>query len=321
MRVTNVMTSKALIKDVQRTYEKLAGYQMQLSSGLRIMEPSDDPAGAERVGILEKKIAEITQFNANIDYALDEMKATNQYGNNVLDILDRVKQITVSANNGILSQTQLDTYAYEIEEAMKTILTYANGNINNKYLFAGYQTATKPFVETKAAGGLITAVDYFGDTGQRVIEVSQGRTVTLSFAGANTPTAGGSVFPPDLTVPGAFVDGNAPLKDIFATLIALRDDLFAGDLATFATTDVPAMSTYTTMLSQLVGMQAVQIDELENLKDTHDQEILSKTSLKVDIEEIDAAETMSNISNQQVAYQAALKVSASMLTVTLFDYL
>jgi len=170
-------------------------------------------------------------------------------------------------------------------------------------------------------GGLITAVDYFGDTGQRVIEVSQGRTVTLSFAGANTPTAGGSVFPPDLTVSGAFVDGNAPLKDIFSTLIALRDDLFAGDLTTFTTTDVPALGTYTTMLSQLIGMQAVQIDELENLKDTHDQEILSKTALKVDIEEIDAAETMSNISNQQVAYQAALKVSASMLTVTLFDYL
>lgn len=310
MRVTNESVQRVIVNDIQRNYERLAKYQKELSSGKRINVPSDDPIGLSRVFWLSAATSQVKQYETNIDTALDEMRGSSNYLNNVIDSLKRVKEVVVYAGNGVQTQETLNTYAYEVDAILQNVISYANSVINNKYVFSGFQTATVPF-STVYAGGFISAVNYNGDTGQRQVEINANSSVTMNFIGDNTANP---------AVPGAFVD-TASGVNVFDMLIDLRDDLFAGNTANIKAVDTPALSNYLNHLESLMGMQAVQINEMEKLKDNHEMDRLFKTTLKVGIEEIDAAETISNISNQEVAYKASLEVGSRIFQYSLFDFL
>jgi|GEM_PF-2223543 len=310
MRITNRISHRILLNDIQNSYDLMAKYQHQVSSGKRINVPSDDPVGVSRLFWLNSATSQITQYMSNIDIALDEMKGSSEYLDSVQDSLLRVKEIQIQAANGMNTQEQLNTLAYQVDAILKNLVTTSNQTINNKYLYAGFKTGTVPFTPTYA-GGFINGMTYNGDVGQRNIEINSGLTVTVNFAGDNTAAPGS---------PGVFVD-TASGVNVFTALINMRDDLFAGNLNNVTGVDAPAVSSYVTHLQSLIGMQAVQIDEMENLKDNHTDDKLFKTNLRVSIEEIDAAEAISNLSNQEVAYKAALQVGSQVSQITMFDFL
>jgi flagellar hook-associated protein 3 FlgL len=311
MRATESISVRSVLDSIQGSYSLLAKYQKQVANGKRINVPSDDPIGLYRIHGFATSIDELTQYAANITSTLDEMNAVADVMGNMLDRLLTVKGIITQAGNEIYNQSQLDTFAYQIEQILNQMIDQGNFAINDKYVFAGFQTDTKPFVAAYL-GGYINTVTYNGDTGQREVQVNTGRTDTINMAGDNTA---------DNTVPGVFVDVNAPAKNIFNALIQFRDDLFAGNFANIRTTDATALSQYTSYLESLAGQFAVKIQELMELKDTHEAGIIFKRELRAHVEEADAFEAISNMSNQEVAYQAALKVGARVVSQNLFDFM
>jgi flagellar hook-associated protein 3 FlgL len=308
MRLTTTMTQRSILSAIQSSYARLSGYQKQVATGIRINSPSDDPVGISRVLWLKHSIAQTEQYQANNDIASDEVNAASETVNNLLNSLLRVKEIAVYNASGIASRSQMDAGAREVEEILNNIVASSNTTINNKYMFAGFQTDTLPFVATYA-GGFINAVNYFGDQGQRQVEVATGRRVTVNFAGSSA--VAGS--------PGVFVDATAGVN-VFNTLIQLRTDLFAGNVANIMN-DEGALSQYTDYVQGLAGRLGVTGQELLNLRNSQDKELLYKGTLRADIEEADPYVAMSNMSNEQVAYQAALQVGSRIFSMSLFDFL
>jgi flagellar hook-associated protein 3 FlgL len=311
MRTTNSMSERAVIQSITDAYEKMSIYQRQVSSGKRINVPSDDPVGTYRTMTYSTTISRVGQYKTNIDTAVDEMNTLSMVLSNILDRLIMVKEVSTSADNDILPQSQLDMYAYQVDEVIKTFVDYGNTTFANKYLFSGYLTDTTPFTTT-VVGGYITAVTYNGDTGQRQIEVNTSRQVAVNLVGDNTA---------DPTVAGAFIDANAPASDIFSALIALRDDLFAGNLTNVRTVDLQDIDNHRARVETVLGSLGVRLQELMDLQDMHQEDYLSKIGLRSDVEDVDAFEAMSNMSNQQTTYQAALQVGSRILQLNLFDYL
>lgn len=311
MRVTVSMTQRTILDAIQSSYQKLSLYQRQTGTGKRIFDASDDPVGASRLLWLTNAIDELNQYQSNIDTALDELMATDHVFTNVLDRMLRVKEIMVNACNGLQNDQTWETWGYEVEEILREVVSYSNTTINDKYIFAGFQTTSPAFTATYL-GGLVNTVTYNGDAGQRLIEVNTARTEIINYAGDNTA---------DPTVPGAFIDANAPGIDIFAFLMDLRDNLFAGNQAAISTTDQADISRYVGLLENLEGQLAVKIQELEVLKESHDSQLLFKTDLRADVEEADFFTVASDMERQTMAYQSALKVGAQVIPSSLFDFL
>jgi flagellar hook-associated protein 3 FlgL len=134
----------------------------------------------------------------------------------------------------------------------------------------------------------------------------------MNYAGDNTA---------DPTVSGVYVDVNAPANNIFNSLVQLRDDLNASNHANVRNVDSANISQYLEHLNNIIGTLSVRVQEMDVLRDNHEADSLLKQSMRSQLEDVDAFEAMSNLSNQQVAYQSALQVGARVTPQSLFDFL
>ncbi len=180
MRIsTSLLFSRGLdvILNQQAT---VARTQLEVATGKRIQSPSEDPAAATRALGIRDALAETKQFAANIDSARSYLSIEEAVLTNTVDVLQRVRELAVRANNGTLSDDERLAIAAEVEERGKELLGLANTRgSNGEYLFSGFQSRTRPFTPN-AAGDF----DYHGDEGQRHLRVSSSLQIPVSDSGA-----------------------------------------------------------------------------------------------------------------------------------------
>ena len=80
-----------------------------------------------------------------------------------IEILQRVRELTLQANNGTASEADRHIIAVELAEHRAALLGIANTtDVDGRYLFGGYSEATTPFTVSQSG-----SVVYNGDQGQR----------------------------------------------------------------------------------------------------------------------------------------------------------
>lgn len=160
--------------------ETLIKTQQQLSTGRRILTPSDDPISAAQV-------LSITQAESlNKQYSVNRISANSSLGleENVLrkvtSLLQDIHSSTVYAGNASLTDTDRKILATELRSQLESLVGLANTtDEKGQFLFSGYQASTKPFVQT----GL--NVQYVGDQGQRLNQVGPARQIAVSDSGTD----------------------------------------------------------------------------------------------------------------------------------------
>jgi flagellar hook-associated protein 3 FlgL len=181
MRVSNDTLRSAFLAALDDARRRVVETQRQVSTGLRINSPSDDPVAAARVAHLDASLARLDQYQSNADFARNQLGLEEESLNEVISHLQRVRELTLQANNGSMSAGDRHVIAAEIEQHRDALLTLANTtDVDGRYLFAGYSEATTPF--TTAGGG---AVVYNGDQGQRTLQISDSRFVAINDSGAD----------------------------------------------------------------------------------------------------------------------------------------
>ena len=143
--------------------------------------------------------------------------------NSLQESLVRVKELALQGNNAVLSNSDRESLAEEISQRLDEILALANTrDANSEYLFAGNQVNTKPFV--KNSDGTFS---YFGDQGERELQISSGQRLADSHSGVDVFTdirRGNGVFQVADTVtntgtgvmaPGTVTDASAYVDDTY----------------------------------------------------------------------------------------------------------
>ena len=165
---------------------KLAKLQEQISTGVRIANPSDDPAGAARVLELEQEIKLHEQYQTNITLANQRLSLQDSTLQGAENLLQRVRELAIHANNASLDQVSRDAIADELDQRRQELLSLANTvDSNGDFLFAGFQNQQRPFVFDKT--GSVDHVRFNGDEGERWIQISSSRQI-------NTDTSGRGLF-------------------------------------------------------------------------------------------------------------------------------
>ena len=84
---------------MQQQSAKLQQTQLQITTGLKILRPSDDPSGSVKVLNLNANMGEIEQFNRNLSVARSELSHQESVLESINESLQRVRELTVQANN------------------------------------------------------------------------------------------------------------------------------------------------------------------------------------------------------------------------------
>ena len=182
MRISTRQIYTQGLEAFQQQQVKLAKLQQQISTGIRLSKPSDDPAAASKVLELEQTVSLNLQYQSNIDLAELRLNQQDAVLANFDNLLIRVRELAVQANNAPLDQTSRNAIAAEIDERLNELLSLANTiDANGDYLFAGYQNDSAPFTQTTI--GSRDFVNFNGDDGVRSIQISQNRQLEIDIPG------------------------------------------------------------------------------------------------------------------------------------------
>lgn len=159
--------------------EALIKTQQQLSTGRRILTPSDDPIAAAQALNISQSASLNEQFSVNRSSASSSLEFEENILSEVKQVLDKVKDIISAANSPKTDADRL-IYATDLRSQLESLVGLANAtDEKGQFLFSGYQANTKPFVQA----GL--NVQYMGDQGQRLNQVGLSRQLAVSDAGTD----------------------------------------------------------------------------------------------------------------------------------------
>lgn len=289
------------ISELQASQVKL---QTQISTGKRIQSPSDDPVASARALITQQAQNINAQYASNRGETKSQLTAQESTLSNITELIVNTQANLVAAGNQAYSDAERGFIADDLNNAIDQLLSYANTrDVNGNYMFSGNQTATQAF--TKTATGAI----YQGDSGQRLIQVASDRQLAVNTSGDNVFKAGGN--------------------DIFSTL---------SDLVTLLKTPITTAATksaLTTGLNTLTGNLKSSLDnvlniranagsklnELDALDTAGDDRALQYAKNLSDLQELDYAKAVSDVSQQKIILEAAQQTFVKTAGLSLFNYI
>ncbi|HQT27124.1 MAG TPA: flagellar hook-associated protein FlgL, partial [Burkholderiales bacterium] len=165
--------------------------QQQLSTGLRVYNPSVDPVAAAQALEVGQSNSINTQYQTNQNSALSSLNVNETNLASVTTLIQNVQVQAVNAGNASLTATDRQAIASQLTSLQQQLLSLANStDSSGNYLFAGSMGGTKPFVET--ANG----VQYLGDQGVQSVQITSARQIPVTISGAaafqNIKTGNGS---------------------------------------------------------------------------------------------------------------------------------
>ena len=291
MRVTSSGSYETLLSGIQSIEQRMQQDQLEITTGNKINQPSDNPAGTADIVRLTGEKSEIAQYTSNAAAGQDRLNYTDTVLGNVQDLLQRV----ISLGQTALGNTSLaSAYTTEIKGLRDQIVSAANTNFQGVSIFGGTVTDKAPYV-VQSDG----SVTYRGNSA--AIQVQVGRTATLQIG-----IPGGQVFSGSINV--------------FSTVKQLSDAITAGDKS--------AMQTQLTNLQQYfdsVSAARTQVGALVNQAQAVQSDLqsyeLARATDQSRIQSADLAQATTDFTQTQTALQAAMAVGAKISQISLLDYI
>ncbi|MCZ4285499.1 flagellar hook-associated protein FlgL [Marinobacter salarius] len=176
IRISSQQIFSGGINRLQELNSSLNQTQEQISTGKRVNKPSDDPVAAARILKLDQELSRIETYQRNAGLAENRLQQEESALASSVDVIQRIRELTVQAGNGSLSPNDRKSISSEMKERIGQLANIANTrDASGEYIFSGFQGSTAAFGKD-ASGSWV----YQGDEGQRVLEIDDGVTVPIS---------------------------------------------------------------------------------------------------------------------------------------------
>ena len=299
MRISTAQLFRQSVDAMLEQQSKLSQTELQVASGKRILNPSDDPSATVRILDLQEAQQRLVQFQRNADAATARLDQEETALLGMENLLQRVRELAVQGNNDPLGAEGRSAVAAEIRQHIDGFLQLANTrDANGEYLFAGYQSQTRPFSHDGAGN-----FTYQGDTGQRMLKIGDSREVAVGDPGSMfmdfAAAAGGTT-------------------NVGEVLYRLATNLEAGN------GDPNALSDIDTALGSLLNVRAkvgARMNAIDDQKNANAAFDLAVTTVRSSLEDLDYAEAVSRFNQQLTALQAAQQSFVKIQDLSLFNFL
>ncbi|RQS56701.1 flagellar hook-associated protein FlgL [Burkholderia sp. Bp8986] len=213
MRISTTQFYQLNVGQMNDQQAQLAQLYQQISSGVSLSTPADNPLGAAQAVQLSMTSATLSQYAANQSTALASLQAEDQTLQSVGNVLGSVKSLIVRAGDGSLADSDRAALAAQLEGYRDQLVSLANSTDGaGNYLFAGYQNSTAPF--TKDAAG---SISYVGDTGTRTVQIDDSRSVPQGDSGLSVFMSVQALGNSPVQAAGAANTGTATIGNVTVT--------------------------------------------------------------------------------------------------------
>ena len=180
MRMSTVQIFNQGVNNLLDRQADVTKTQEQLASGKRIMSASEDPAGTARTLDITSQLARIDAYQRNTVAVQSSLNLEESALGSVVNDLQRARELTIQANNATMTGADRRSIAVELSAVLESIIATANTqDASGEYIFAGFQSETRPFTETSSGA------TYNGDDGQRFMQVSANVQIASSNSGSD----------------------------------------------------------------------------------------------------------------------------------------
>ncbi len=273
----------------------------ELSSGVRFGSLSDDPVSSARNVLLLNQIQQDDSFTQSSSLVTGQLQVADTALGSVVSQLTQAISLAISANNGTMNFSNVQSIASQISGILNEVQSLANTSYQGQYIFGGGQTSTIPFATSTATSPAVTT--YNGDGNVNYLDTPNGQTIQLN-------------------VPGDKIFLGSGSNSVFGVLNNLIADYSSGTVNTVqATSDTEALNAALKYVSQ----QRVTIDNsITQLSAASDAVTAAKTQLiaaQTNLMQADVADVATKLSltmTQQTALEAVISQLGS---GSLFDKL
>ena len=178
MRMSSVQMFQQGISAILTQQAKQSHTQQQLATGLRVLTPSDDPVAAVQILDITEDLGLVDQYQKNGNLAEGQLALEETVLDQVGNVLQRVRELVVQANNASQSPETRRSIATEVTARIDELQALANTrDASGEYIFAGFQAQSEPF--TRQGSGF----SFNGDSGQRFLQLGSSTQVAVRDSG------------------------------------------------------------------------------------------------------------------------------------------
>lgn len=183
MRVSSQHIFNIAMKSMAEVNRGVVDTQEQMSSGKRVLSPSDDPVAATKIMQLNDELYRSDQYQKNIDIAQNNLMLEESVLGGVTNVIQRMQELSVAAGNtASLTPNEYQAMASEVEARLDELLNLMNSkNAGGDYIFGGYKSKTPPF-----EGNSLSGYQYKGNDGQQRIQIASNTNIETSDSGKTT---------------------------------------------------------------------------------------------------------------------------------------
>ena len=174
MRVTERQQVDVLLSAIGNLRSGISSRNEQISSGKRVNRPSDDPAAAERINqfrnilrTTERRLQTVNESVGGLDLSDG---ALEQAGNT----FQRASELAVQMKSDTNTAVERRNAALEVQQLILGLAGIANTQLNGRFIFAGNETQTEPYVL-----GSVTGAANPSNSGSATIAVAVGTSSAL----------------------------------------------------------------------------------------------------------------------------------------------
>jgi len=174
MRISTSWAQQLGVNAMNAQQVNLSKTQMQLSSGLRVVTPSDDPAASVSILSLQESIDKATQYQDNISVVRARLNIEEGSLGTAESILFRAKELTVQALNAPITTNDRLAIKSEIDQLLEQMVGVANTqNANGEFIYSGDLSTTPAVIWDTAIGSYV----FQGGVNPRTLDIAAERRV------------------------------------------------------------------------------------------------------------------------------------------------
>jgi flagellar hook-associated protein 3 FlgL len=186
---------------------------------------------------LTQALSRQDQFRANVQYGDTFLTAADSALTEINTLLIQASAIASQTVSNLTSEAEREAEAEVVTSIRQQLQAIGNRQFNGRYIFAGRDTTSRPFVDA------LGATAYVGDTGDLIVRPDEGQTAPISMPGSllfgalSAPISSGVDLTPTLTADARLEDLTGPGAQVLRSGMLVFNDVggagaFAVDLST-----------------------------------------------------------------------------------------
>src|ERR1035438_8746283 len=171
-------TTQQYLADLERNQLQLQRAETEISSGLQVQQPSDDPTAIAEISQTQAAIAQNTQIQSNLGEVTTEANRADSVLQTAVQALENAISLAAEGATSTATPESQAALAQQISGLQQTLVGISQTTVNGRYIFSGDQDTQPAYqLDSSQPNGV---QQLLGAPATRVIQSIDGTSIAVA---------------------------------------------------------------------------------------------------------------------------------------------